>query len=460
MNGREPTPYNLDAEQAVLGAILLDNAAIDTAMEIICPEDFSKESHRDVYKAMLEMKQDGEAIDIITLTGKFRKAGKLNAVGGAAFLATLVNKVPNAANIKYHCRIVKDNADRRGFAKVFNDALDEIKTGHDLADVVAKTRNSFESISNELTASAKIPLISSVDFMAQEANEIDWVVKDFIASGTLNLLAGSSSGYKTWLSMYLGLCVAEGRDFIGRKVIKTTVIYIDRENPRTVWKDRLSRLGESACLKLWPSWDEPPSLEKGNKVYLALAKEKPLMILDSLIRFHSEEENEASGMSRVMGNLRALCNAGATVLVLHHMGKDEDSLYRGSSEILGGVDAAYTLRKAGNKLFLKGIKNRLISEPNVAIRLVEEDQRISFKDITGEESEKRKEKLQGLQELIKTLSNGSSELPNQSRIVEAAIEKLGYGRPTVRDLLMEGEGTYWVKKRGPKRAVFYSVLED
>ena len=107
-------PQNLEAEQSVLGAILLNNEAMAKAMEILTEEDFYRGAHRKIYTAMLDLSDHGEVIDQITLFEHLKTKGELEAVGGSAYLAELVQIVPTAANIKYHCRIVRDKALLRG----------------------------------------------------------------------------------------------------------------------------------------------------------------------------------------------------------------------------------------------------------------------------------------------------------------------------------------------------------
>lgn len=103
-------PQNLEAEQSVLGAILLDNASLAKAMEVLTEEDFYRTAHRKIYMAMLDLSEHGEIIDQITLTEHLKTKGELEAVGGAAYLAELVQIVPTAANIRYHCKIVREKA--------------------------------------------------------------------------------------------------------------------------------------------------------------------------------------------------------------------------------------------------------------------------------------------------------------------------------------------------------------
>lgn len=103
-------PSSIEAEQSVLGAILLDNAALATARGILIPQDFYRTAHHVIFQAMLSMAECGEPIDNITLTEALKKKGQLADVGGAGYLAELIAVVPSAANVLQYCRIVKDKS--------------------------------------------------------------------------------------------------------------------------------------------------------------------------------------------------------------------------------------------------------------------------------------------------------------------------------------------------------------
>ncbi|MCX8069407.1 MAG: replicative DNA helicase [Thermodesulfovibrionales bacterium] len=103
-------PQNIEAEQFVLGAILLDNEAISKANEIIKPEDFYRDAHRKIYKAMTAIFTKGEPIDMITLTEYLRKNNDLEDIGGLSYLSNLATIIPTSANVRYHCKIIKEKA--------------------------------------------------------------------------------------------------------------------------------------------------------------------------------------------------------------------------------------------------------------------------------------------------------------------------------------------------------------
>ncbi len=116
-------PHNVEAEQSVLGAILLENHAIDRAVEMITPDDFYKESHRRIYTAMLDLVESAEPIDIITLPEVLKRRDELEKIGGLSYLTLLLNTVPNAANIRYHCKIVREKAILRSLINSTTDLL-------------------------------------------------------------------------------------------------------------------------------------------------------------------------------------------------------------------------------------------------------------------------------------------------------------------------------------------------
>lgn len=104
-------PYDLEAEQAVLGAILLDNQAIFTALEFMEPDDFHRKSHQKIFEAMLMLidERTSEA-DLLTLRDELERRDQLTDIGGPAFLASLVDQVPTAANIEYHAKLIHEKA--------------------------------------------------------------------------------------------------------------------------------------------------------------------------------------------------------------------------------------------------------------------------------------------------------------------------------------------------------------
>jgi len=130
-------PQNLEAEQSVLGAILLDNNALYTAFELITLDDFYKDSNRKIFAAMTELLEKNEPIDIITLTDHLRNKGDLDTVGGTQYLTSLVSAIPTSANVRFHSKIVREKSMVRGLLRSVTDiARNVYETDQDAEELI------------------------------------------------------------------------------------------------------------------------------------------------------------------------------------------------------------------------------------------------------------------------------------------------------------------------------------
>ncbi|MBI5099455.1 MAG: replicative DNA helicase [Nitrospirae bacterium] len=131
-------PQNIEAEQSVLGAVLLDNEAIATVIEQLTPNDFYKDSHKKIFIAMLELYEKNEPIDLITLTEQLSRKEQIEEIGGASYLSSIVNLVPTSANARYHAKIVKEKAILRNLittsAEIITTCYDAEGDVHELLD--------------------------------------------------------------------------------------------------------------------------------------------------------------------------------------------------------------------------------------------------------------------------------------------------------------------------------------
>src|SRR5690242_12967697 len=104
---RRLPPQSLEAEESVLGGVLLDNTALDRVLEFVRADDFYREAHRRIFRAMVSLSERNEPADLVTLAETLRQRGELQDVGGATYLAELAERVPTAANVTHYARIVR-----------------------------------------------------------------------------------------------------------------------------------------------------------------------------------------------------------------------------------------------------------------------------------------------------------------------------------------------------------------
>src|SRR5437870_7528822 len=132
----KPLPNNLDAERSVLGAILLDNHALNPAIEHLRPEDFFLDQHRRVFTQMISLGEGQQAIDLVTLTEELNRKGDLEASGGAPYLASLADGMPRVTNIEHYARIVKEKAILRNLIHDTHNIQQRAFEGEDGADAI------------------------------------------------------------------------------------------------------------------------------------------------------------------------------------------------------------------------------------------------------------------------------------------------------------------------------------
>jgi len=207
-------PQNNEAEQSVIGAILIENEALLKSIEIIRPEDFYRESHRLIFQSMIELFEKNEPADLITLTEHLRNKNKLEEVGGASYLTTLCDQIPTAANIEYYAKIVKEKAvlrrliscateiATRGYSNqdevgelldfaeksIFDIAEDQIKSSvYPLKEILKASFKTIEKLYN------KKELITGV---ATGFTELDQITSGFQPSDLI-IIAGRPSMGKT-----------------------------------------------------------------------------------------------------------------------------------------------------------------------------------------------------------------------------------------------------------------------
>ena len=152
-------PQNLEAEEAVLGSILLEQDSIISVMEFLLPDDFYRVAHQLIFAAMIELNQNSEAIDPITVSEKLRQKNQIENVGGEAGIIELLDKVPTAANVEFYTQIVLEKSTRRKLIKtstnIVKNAYQEDET---IANVLDTAERDILSVSEGRNKAGFIPI--------------------------------------------------------------------------------------------------------------------------------------------------------------------------------------------------------------------------------------------------------------------------------------------------------------
>jgi replicative DNA helicase len=206
-------PQNLEAEMSVLGGVLLENEALNRALEVLRPEDFYREAHRKIFTSLIILSDRNEPADLVTLTAVLKEQGAHEEVGGSSYLSTLVDFVPTAANISYYCKLVKEKAISRELIKVATEIASrgyeggEVETSLDWAESeIFKIANMKSRPSYFSTKDIVKDTIKTIEKLYDRKEQITGVPTGFsdldnmtsgLQGGDLVIIAGRPSMGKT-----------------------------------------------------------------------------------------------------------------------------------------------------------------------------------------------------------------------------------------------------------------------
>lgn len=190
-------PSSLEAEQSVLGALLIDKDSAVAVMPFLRGEHFYQEKHRAIFEAIIELYDLREPVDVVTVSEKLKNKKSLKRVGGATYLTELVNQVPTSAHVEYYAKIVKNLATKRTLisqgSQMVEDAFDE---GKALEDILDEAEKAIFSLSQQHLARN---FIAIKDALAESFDRLDELHKN--ASG----IRGVPTGFKDLDNVLAGL---------------------------------------------------------------------------------------------------------------------------------------------------------------------------------------------------------------------------------------------------------------
>lgn len=176
-------PQNIEAEQAVLGSVLLDSESLFAVTEILHPEDFYERAHRFIYEVVLLLSETGSAIDLVTVTEELRRQDKLDQVGGPSYIASIAGAVPSSANAAYYANIVAQKSTLRALISASGEiAAKCFDQGDDVEDVLDEAEQKIFSIAQRRTREGFTPIkailaetFEAIERLSQNKGEVTGV---------------------------------------------------------------------------------------------------------------------------------------------------------------------------------------------------------------------------------------------------------------------------------------------
>lgn len=166
-------PHNLEAEQAVLGALLIDKDAMTRIADVVTPDDFYKETHRMIMEAMMELYERREPIDVLSLTNRLDERGQLDTIGGRSYVMTVANAVPTASNILSYATIVQRKATLRRLLASASSMIETVyKEDEDIDIILDQAEQSLFKVTQKYLKQNFIPISTALTEAFERIDEI------------------------------------------------------------------------------------------------------------------------------------------------------------------------------------------------------------------------------------------------------------------------------------------------
>ena len=348
-------PHSVDAEQGVLGSMLISpRETVAECVEKINEEYFYVPAHQTIYSVLVDLWNAGEAIDLITYTQALRDRKLLESVGGAAFVTSLFNFVPTAANVEYYINIVREKYGLRSVIRVATEMARRGNNGSDTAEITAFAEEEFlklrrvhginakgEQRATNWPATIDAATVRSSELAALTLDKRRPLLGDWLCEGDYGIIFAPRGVGKTWLGLLIAKAVSTGgRVGEWEAPGPAKVLYIDGEMPADLMRDRDKGLGsgEVEFLNhqiLFDRTEKVLNITDHAVQEAILAKcirdNIRLVVLDNLSTLASGvKENDSFEWERLHNWLLQFRRHKIAVILIHHAGRSGE--IRGTSK--------------------------------------------------------------------------------------------------------------------------------
>ncbi len=235
-------PQAVDLEESVLGALMLEKDALTDVIDILKPENFYRDANKEIYQSIIDLFNDSEPIDLLTVTSQLKKNGKLDYVGGTLYVSQLTTKVNSASNIEYHARIILEQSIKRQLIEVSTEVQKEAyEDTSDVFDLLDNTEQSLFDISeshiSKNYSQVKGLMKEAIDELQAKKTKKDGITG--VPSGFIDL-DNITSGWQA-----SDLVIIAGRPSMGKTALVLSMMRnasIDHEMPIALFSLEMSSL--------------------------------------------------------------------------------------------------------------------------------------------------------------------------------------------------------------------------
>lgn len=362
--------YSIEAEQAVLGSILLNNNTLERVNHLQA-SDFFIEEHRALWKIIMDTHAQYGVVDMVSVSEMIDQKGLAkNTGGGLPYVGLLVQRTPTTANAHVYAQIVKE----RSLMRKAKEAISK----NNFDDIKAFTEE-FNKAQTNISPVPSVQIKRFSELQTMETPPTEWVIEGLIPAKSRNLLAAKPKAGKSWLALDMALSVASGGDFLGKKTQQGDVLYLSLEDNDSRMKKRIETIKGQFNERVHYACECPNMSDGGIDVVINWCKsvENPkLIIIDTLAKFRPESKGKnlyEDDYNSTQALLRITEQFNCSVLLVHHTRKmksdDPMDTVSGSLGLTGGIDNLFVLERG---------RNSNVAQLHVIGRDIEEDKPLNL----------------------------------------------------------------------------------
>ena len=362
-------PHSLQAEQSVLGGLMLDNAAWHSIFNIVSESDFYHKSHRLIFRTIEGLAEKDIPFDVITISEELEAAGGMAETGGLSYLVLLAKDTPSAANIISYANIVRDRSLRRKLIHVSANiaAAAFNNEGRSASELIRQSERELLEIESGVSRSGLG--FSNADEMALIAKAPNYLINQCLESDSHGILAGPSMAFKSFMALAMAHSICTGADFFNHKTFGAhKVVYICGEGKGALARRmRAVSVVHGGFNNNLLVLDQKIRIDNEDDIKAVSAKiqgiKPALVIFDTFSSMNSvTNENDNSDVAAALGMIqRNLSNGFTSSLIVHHFGKDEERGIRGASAFTANSDFILVMKREdpeSMEVSLKSIKTK------------------------------------------------------------------------------------------------------
>lgn len=355
----------VQAEQAVLSAMLNDHAAIAKGRRILHASDFSNEHHEKLYRAILAVVDRGGIVDPLTFADELAHRGQFETDDDRNLIGFLVDAAPTTTNVEHHANIVVEAAQERELVQCLRKAIQDAESGRCRApEIVARIIPALETIR---PVTSRVKLVD--DLAVEQLPPLEYLVDGLLPVESLIAVYGPPASGKSFTVLDLACCVATGEPWLGHPIRRRgPVVYVAAEGAAGLqrrlyaWKEARRYVGHAIGVQF--VLEALNLLEEGDSAALLarihqLAESPALVVFDTLHRsMPGGDENSAKDVGLVIERVDRIRRATrAAVLLVHHSRKDSE-VERGSTSLRGAVDTLIQIKPGDDAITLSCEKQK------------------------------------------------------------------------------------------------------